>query len=128
MWFCKCFHYGKNTWLRTIHEHEPACVILTLFNIWFIYLWFIDRVPGRMDFNCKSCHHDDRRIWIWGHNVWGRRKHGWSTAWGFYDVSLFIHCRSSILSLFSNKRSLKKLHIQFSLILEFTLSIRDFIW
>ena len=24
----------KNTWLRTIYEHEPACVILTLLNIY----------------------------------------------------------------------------------------------
>ena len=44
-----------------------------------------------------------------------------------YDVLLFLHCKSSILSLYSNKQSLKKLNFQFSLILEFTLSIRDFI-
>ena len=40
-----------------------------------------------------------------------------------YDASLFLH-----LSLSSKKQSLKKHHFQFSLILGFTLSIRDFIW
>ena len=34
MWFCQCL--WNNTWLRTIYEHEPACVIVTLFNIFGI--------------------------------------------------------------------------------------------